>query len=350
MPRIPVSRAIENAKALLEAAGLQSEQASSVAGKLVESDLLGHATHGLAILPVYLERIQDGRIAVAGDIDVVSDTGATFSWQANRLAGGWVLGCAVTQALERSADHPVVTVTIANCSHVGCLQAYLEGIGRAGRLAMLMVTDPGVVSVAPFGGVDPVLTSNPIASCIPTRGDPILIDQCTSLVSNGAVNQYAAAGKRLPGRWLVSNDGQPTDDPVALATNPPGTIMALGGEEFGYKGFGFGLMVEAFALALSGFGRKDTPVRGAQGVFLQIIDPGHFAGRDAFLDETTDLVRRCKASRTAAGRGEVRLPGERALRDKARQLRDGITIEAALAERLHQWAQQLGVPHVRFFA
>jgi len=333
------------AASLLRAAGLDREKASVVADKLVESDLLGHRTHGLAMLPVYLERLADGRIATAGEIEVVSDSGAAFLWQARRLPGAWVASRAVTEALMRIEQHPVVTASVANCSHIGCLQTYLEAIGRQRLLGLLMVTDPGLMSVAPFGGIDPVITTNPMAVCIPTRDDPILIDQCTSLVSNAAVAQRAAAGERLPSRWLVDNQGNATDDPAALSTEPPGTIMPLGGEEFGYKGFGLGLIVEAFALALSGHGRIGSPPRGSQGVFLQVIDPDRFCGRDAFLAETTELVRRCKASRVAGTR-EIRLPGERALREKAEQLVAGVLIDAGVIAALNQWARRLNVEEI----
>lgn len=336
MATINHETARQSATDLLVAAGLLREHADAVAGILVESDLLGHRTHGLAMLPVYLDRLADGRIATRGEIETVDDSGATFAWRVKRLAGAWVMQRAIDLALSRVETHPVVTATVANCSHIGCLQAYLEPIGRRGLLALLMVTDPGVISVAPFGGVEPVLTSNPIAVCIPTNTDPILIDQSTSVVSNQAVAQHR--GERLPGQWILNAQGRASDDPADVAT---GTLMPLGGEEFGFKGFGFGLMVEAFALALSGHSRNLTQERGGQGVFLQLIDPRAFAGRDAFLAATTDLVQKCKASRPAPGRG-VRMPGERALRDKAAHLAAGIPIEDAVVSSLNKWAEKLG--------
>lgn len=338
MNLIPCGQARADAARLLRAAGLAVEKADAVADKLVESDLLGHRTHGLAMLPVYLERLANGQIATAGDIDVVSDTGATFAWAAHRLPGAWVMSRAIAQATERIDAQPVVTATIAECSHIGCLQAYLEAIGRRKLLALLMVTDPGVASVAPFGGIDPVLTSNPIAACIPTLGDPILIDQTTSVVSNGAIAQHA--GGRLPGRWLLDAEGRATDDPAALKD---GTIMPLGGEEFGFKGYGFGLMVEAFALALSGYARNETRLRGGQGVFLQLIDPAHFAGQGTFLAATTDLADRCRNSRPAAAGRPVRLPGERALRDKATGMERGVAVDEKVRAQLDVWAVRLGL-------
>jgi L-lactate dehydrogenase len=318
---------------LLVASGLREDFANDMSHIMIESDLMGHRTHGLAMLPTYLERLPKDLIRKDGDITIVRETASTLNWQAHRLPGAYVVRRAMRALYDRVSDEPVVTASIANCSHIGSLQAYLEEPARRGYLGLMMVTDPGVASVAPFGGRDPVLTSNPIAAAIPTHGDPILIDQCTSLVSNAQV-QSADRSKPLPGRWVVDNQGRPTDDPQALTADPPGTIMPLGGEDFGYKGFGFGIMVEAFALALSGHGRSTPKQRGAQGVFLQLIDPDAFSGTDAFLAETTHFVRRCKASRPADATRGIRLPGERAMSEKRRQLHSGLEIADDLFERL----------------
>lgn len=343
MSKLAVPEALAGAAALLQAAGLDPDKAAAVARRLVDADLLGHSTHGLRMLPVYLERLADGRIARAGAIEVLQDHGAAFSWKANRLPGAWVMERFVDAAIERSAAHPVVTATLADCSHIGALQAYLEAFAERKLLALLMVTDPAVVSVAPPGGVRPVTTTNPIAACIPTHEAPLLVDLSTSLVSNSAAAGYAAAGKTLPGPWLLDNQGRPTDDPKALEATPPGTLMPLGGAEFGYKGFAFGLLVEAFALALAGFGRDAPRQRGAQGVFLQVISPGAFGhGRDAFLASMSHLVAQCHAGPAAPG-AAIRLPGERALARKKQQLAEGLQLEPEVLPALAAWARRLDV-------
>lgn len=344
---IAVATARDRAAALLAAAGLGSDQAGAVAANLVEADLLGHRTHGLKMLPVYLDRLDKGLMASAGEIEVLQDHGASFSWRTNRLPGAWVMAQLMETALARSAEHPVVTATLAECTHVGALQTYLHQPAERGLLALVMVTDPGVASMAPPGGLDAVTTSNPIAACLPTEGEPLLIDTSTSLVSNSAVASHAAAGKRLGGRWLLDNTGQASDDPtVVTAADPPGTLLPIGGEDFGYKGFAIGLLVEAYALALAGYGREQTRQRGAQGVFVQLIDPAAFgSGSAGFLASMTDLVRRCHASRTAPGQA-IRLPGERALAERRRQRAAGIEYDAALVETLDQWARKLGRPGI----
>lgn len=331
------------AHALLTAAGLAPDRAAAMAEVMVTTDLMGHRTHGIAFLPQYLDRIASGAIAKTGDIAVLSDGPAHLAWRTERLPGAWVVRKAIAALLGKLDTQPVVTATIANCSHIGSLQTYLKEIGERKLLGQMMVTDPGLASVAPFGGADPVLTSNPMAAAIPTHGDPILIDQSTSLVSNAMVASYGARGQMLPGDWILDGQGQPSRDPKVIAGDPPGSLLPVGGLDFGYKGFGFGLMVEAWALALSGHGRRTQQQRGAQGVYLQIVDPAAFAGRDAFLDETTELARRCRASRPS-GAAPVRLPGERAYAEHDRQQREGIHIPDALADLIAERCLSSGLP------
>lgn len=331
------------ARRLLEAAGLSAEMAADVAAVLLEADLMGHRTHGFAMLPNYLERLERGSMAKAGEVEVIADGGATFAWRAHRLPGAWVMRRAVRQVLARAAQHPVVTATIADCSHIGALQAYLKAMTDVGLFVTLATTDPGIASVAPFGGADPVLTSNPVAYGIPTLGEPILVDASTSVASNGAIAGYAARGERTPGPWLVDGQGEPSDDPAVLSVDPPGTIALLGGPEFGYKGFGFSLMVEALSLGMSGHGRSTGAPRGGQGVFLQAVDPAAFAGREAFLRETTALAHRCRESRPRKDGPPVRLPGERALANRDRNMADGLPYPVATLAAIQDWAAHLGV-------
>lgn len=321
----------------LIASRLSSPMAAAVAEVLVDADAMGHRTHGLSLLPYYLRQLETGGMATSGEVAVVQDFGASFLWQANRLPGAWVLKQALGEMVARSRDHPVVTASIAECFHIGSLQTYLRVPTDNGLICMVTTTDPSVASVAPFGGVDPILTSNPVAYGLPTSEEPILIDLCTSVASNSAIQNYQREGKRLPGKWLLDNQGNVTDDPEALQATPPGTIMPIGGADFGYKGFALGLMVEAFALALSGYGRSTKRSGFGEGVFVQVINPEFFAGRAAFENEMSLLAERCRLSRVPAGAGPVRLPGQRAL-ERAREAgRIGIPVSRATREMLEPW-------------
>lgn len=323
--------------------GLQENMARAMAARVIDAELLGHRTHGLLFFPAYLERLEKGAIAKSGAHEVLSDVGSVFAWKANRLAGAWMMELATAQLLARAAAHGMACASIANCSHIGCLQAYLLPFTRKGLMVMIAATNPGIASVAPFGGIDPVLTTNPIAFGIPTGGAPMLIDMSTSVASNALFNGYAARGERLPGPWLLDAAGMPTDDPKALNAKPPGTILPLGGLDFGYKGFGLGLFVEALALALPGYGRARKPDAFGQGVFLQVMDPAAFSGRAHFQAEMDHLAAQCRASRARPGTDGVRVPGERALESMDEQKRNGVKVGDAALQRLAPWLQKTGV-------
>jgi len=342
-PRYPAAALRRFAAELLVRSGMDSDMARAMSERVVDAELFGHRTHGFAFMPAYLERIEKGVLALSGSWQVVSDHGAAFSWKCERLPGAWVMEKATAELLQRAPKHGVATATIAKCSHIGCLQTYLLPFTEKGLAVSLAVTNPGIRSVAPFGGADALLTTNPMAYGFPTSGTPVLIDQSTSVASNALFAGYAARKERVPGKWLLDADGNPTDDPNVLSAKPAGTILPVGGLDFGYKGFGFGLAVEAFSLALSGYGRAEKPDAFGQSVFVQAIDPAAFAGREAFLKEMDHLVAACRASRPRPGVERVRVPGERALASRAEQEKDGVAVPAASLAKLEPWMKKLGV-------
>ena len=289
-------------QSLLTASGLTEDRAFDVAEVLLEADLLGHTTHGFALLPAYLKALAENSMTKTGQPQVVADHGSTLTWDGGYLPGPWLVRQAIAAARERLAEHPVVTVAIRRSHHIACLQAYLQPVTEAGLFILLTCSDPASRTVTPHGGVAPRFSPNPLAAGIPTDGDPILIDISASSTSNAACNRAAAAGERLPGPWLIDRDGNATDDPRVLAAEQDGSILPLGGLDLGYKGFAIALIVEALTNALAGHGRADGESRWGASVFLQIIDPERFGGRAAFLRETSFLAESCRETPVLSGK------------------------------------------------
>ena len=329
--------------ALGRAVGLAEDRADTHARVLLEADLMGHTTHGLALLGGYLSSLEAGRYAATGEPSVITDTGAAMVWDGNLLPGTWLTTHAIETAASRLSDHPVVTVCIKRSAHICCLASYLRPATERGHVVIIMNSDPSARTVAAFGGIEPVLTPNPMAFGIPTQGDPILIDISTSTTANGWVRRHQAEGTKLPGRWLLDNEGSPTDEPAALFTDPPGTVLPLGGTEVGYKGFGLSLLVEALTAAMTGLGRADAPKGQGSPVFIQLIDPGAFGGRAAFTRETSWLADAARGSKTRPGDPAVRLPGQRGLELRRRQLADGVALHGSIMPALEPWAEKLAV-------
>ena len=330
-------------QALLVACGLAEDRARDVAEVLLEGDLLGHTTHGLALLPAYLRAIQEKTMETVGEPDVIADHGSSLTWDGHYLPGPWLMRQAIAVACARVAEHPVVTVSIRRSHHIGCLQAYLQPVTEAGLVILLCCSDPASRTVTPHGGVAPRLSPNPLAAGIRTSGDPILIDIGTSSTSNGLCNRLAAAGERLPGPWLINRDGHPTDDPRVLDGPEGGAILPLGGTDLGYKGFALALLVEALTNALAGHGRADDESRWGASVFLQILDPRRFGGRESFLRETSFFAQLCQETPVPSGKPPVRLPGQAALLRRREQLANGVVLHPTILPALVPWASKLGV-------
>jgi len=220
----------------------------------------------------------------------------------------------------------------------------LKPVTDAGLIILLMSSDPAAAGVTPHGGVASRITPNPLAVGFPTEGDPILIDISSSTTTNAMNKRLAAKGERLPGPWLVTADGEVTDDPRAVSAERPGAMLPLGGIELGHKGFALALIVEALTSGLAGRGRSEKPKQWTASIFLQLIDPDAFGGRQAFTREMQHLVNLCHGTPVAPGNPPVRLPGEGALARRRRQIREGIALYDGILPALAPWAERFGVP------
>jgi LDH2 family malate/lactate/ureidoglycolate dehydrogenase len=334
---------VELGTRLLTATGLAEDRARVIAELLLEADLMGHTTHGLALLPDYLDELSSGAMARTGEPRVLRDTGACLTWDGQRLPGIWLTVHAIDTALPRAQRFGTATVVIRRSHHIACLGAFLTRATAHGMMILLASSDPSAASVAPHGGTTAVFTPDPIAVGIPTSGDPILIDTSTSITTNGMSARLRAEGGRFPHPWLIDATGGPSDDPQVLVADPPGTILPTGGLDHGHKGYALALMVEALTLGLGGFGRAEPAEGWGASVFVQLLDPDAFAGGPAFRRQTDWLAAACRNSPPRAGVEAVRLPGETALRRRAAALTHGIALHPGIMPALDAWAQRFGV-------
>ena len=334
---------IDYAEALFTGAGMEADKAALVAPLMVEADLMGHTTHGLQLVGAYLAALTDGSMTAQGAPDVLSDRGAVVVWDGRRLSGVWLTATAVDLAVERARQYGTCTVSIRRSHHIACLAAFLERATSQGMMVTLTCSDPAVASVAPFGGTRAIYTPDPLAVGIPTSGDPILIDISASITTNGLTNRLHKEGKTLDHPWLIDAEGNPSKDPAVLFTDPPGTILPVGGLDHGHKGYGLALIVEALTQGLSGHGRADPPEGWGASVWVQVQDPAAFAGADAFSRQTDRLVELCRTNPPRPGVDAVRLPGDGALGRKRKALAEGVGLYPGIMDGLADWAGKLGV-------
>ena len=331
------------ATALVERSGVRADIARDVADVLVTGDLLGHTTHGLALLAPYLVEIEKGAMAKSGEPAIVNSRPAAQTWDGGRLPGPWLTLRALDAAAAMAATHGTGTVVIRRSHHIACLAVYLLRATERGLVAIVQSSDPIVAAVVPHGGLTPIVTPNPIAAGLPTSGDPILIDISSSITSMGFAKQQMNAGKRLPGAWLIDHEGNATDDPSALFAEPKGALLPLGGLDAGYKGFGLALLIEALTAGLSGHGRADPPEGWGGTVFVQVLDPEAFGGLAAFTRQMDHMASAAHASTPRPGVTRVRLPGEAGMARLREQRAHGVALYPTIMPALVPWAKKLGV-------
>lgn len=342
MTRYPYPDLVALAADLMAAAGMDAGAAKRVADLLVMADAMGHDTHGLQLLPRYLDALAAGTMLGSGAPEIISDQGAVAVWDGRFLSGVWLTATALDLASEKARRYGIGAVAIRRAHHTACLQAYLPQITARGQIPMIFCSDPTNSAVAPYGGLDPVFSPDPIAVGLPTDADPILIDMSASITTNGMAGRLAGRGERFAGQWAQDSEGRATNDPTVLTTTPPGSLLPTGGQDHGHKGYGLALIVEAFTQGLPGFGRKDRETQWTNSIYVQVVDPAAFAGTGAFEEQTSELVSLSKASRPRPGGPDVRLPGHSGLARQRTAMDQGVTLRDDIAARLSEVAAASG--------
>ncbi|MCA9165909.1 MAG: Ldh family oxidoreductase, partial [Planctomycetales bacterium] len=193
--------------------------------------------------------------------------------------------------IEKAKANGIGVGTLRHSSHIGRLGEYCEIAAQHGLVSQLMVNTHGAARrVAPPGGREPRLGTNPMAVGAPHEDSPLILDFSTSATAEGKVRVKKIAGETCPEGWLLNSQGQPTTDPNDLYADPPGTILPMGGDQ-AYKGFGLALMIDVLSGALSGgLCARETPITPKGNcVFMLLCDPAHFGGADHFAKEVKQL-------------------------------------------------------------
>jgi L-lactate dehydrogenase len=328
------------ARTLLERAKMRGDMARDVADVLVDGDLLGHTTHGLALLAPYLDELVHDRMARSGEPTIISRRRAVQTWDGERLPGPWLTLRALEAAAAMARECGTGTVVVRHSHHIACLAAYLKRATDQGLVALIESSDPAVAAVAPHGGLTPFITPNPIAAGLPTSGDPILVDVSTSITSMGYARQQMLAARMLPGEWLIDAEGKPTADPSALFKEPKGALLPLGGLDAGHKGFALALLIEALTAGLAGHGRADPPAGWGGTVYVHIVDPEAFSGLSAFTRQLDFISGAARGAKPRRAGEPVRLPGERGLQRYRDGLARGVALYPTILPALVPWAKK----------
>lgn len=342
-PLYDAAALVDFADALLTRAGMAAPLARSVAQTLVDGDLLGHDTHGLALLAGYVKEVEAGTMRREGAPLVVSDKPAAVLWDGQRLPGPWLVHQGIDLLLPRARQLGSATLVIRRSHHIACLAVYMMRALEEGMLAVLACSDPNSASVAPFGGTQAVFTPDPLALGFPLTQGGVMVDISASITTNGMSNRKRAAGEKFDADRLIDAQGRPGRDPQWLFDDPPGTLLPVGGLDHGHKGYGLALLVESLTGGLAGHGRADPREGWGATVYLTLHDLEAFGGKREFLRQMDHVADACRSNRPIDAARPVRLPGELGLARRARQLKEGVRLHPGIAPALAPLAEKYGI-------
>jgi uncharacterized oxidoreductase len=344
MPTFRFETLRDLARDVAAALGAPPEEAAIIGDSIARSNLAGHDSHGVIRLEQYAKMVRSGEIVPGAPVEIVRETPCTAV-----LDGGWNFGQVVARraveiGIRKAREYGTGTVSVRNSNHLGRLGEYPLIAAEAGMVCFATVNNHGRGNlVAPFGGSDGRLSTNPLSFACPGPERPIVVDITTSVVAEGKVRIKKNAGQPVPEGWIIDHEGRPTTDPEALYTTPRGAILPFGGP-VGHKGFALGVMVDVLSGALSGAGcSHSSTCRLGNAMFFHVIDPEKFLPREEFLEHVTILQNHIKASPPAPGFQEVLMPGEPELREEARRLREGIVVDDETWRQFAACARELGV-------
>jgi uncharacterized oxidoreductase len=331
---------------LLRAGGFPERDARLVATLLVKADLRGYSGHGIIRVPSYVSWIKDGTINLSAKPKIVRQGKTTVAIDANHYVGQVAAHDGMRLAIEKAKEHGTGVVSLARAGHIGRLADYMEMAADEGMIGIAAVS-VGAGSVTLFGGMERVTGTNPMAFGVPARnGAHIILDFATAAMSMGELQKRDARNEPIPENVMLDGHGNPARDMKTFRGPPRGVLLPFGG----YKGSGLNLVVEILGGILTGNGPGrqwwDKGAHAVNGVFLQAFAVEEFQPLEKFFDQVDELIGHAKAIKPAPGFSEILLPGERARKIEARQLKEGVEIDEATWEELQDLAVKLEVKHV----
>ena len=333
--------------ACLAALGVSAPDAQTVTDNLVYAEVRGHASHGIVRLPVHAKRLVAGVVDPAGRPEIATapataQAAAAVGVVDGKNALGPVVGTyAVDRAIEAAEQYGVGVFVARNSNHFGPAAFYSEIASERGLIGIAASNAPP--NMAPWGGKDRFLGTNPFSVAVPAGRGSIVLDMASSLVARGKIILAAQKGDPIPLGWALDPEGNPTTDAAQALL---GAVLPFGGP----KGSAISLLIDVFSGVLSGaaYGRhlntleNLSAVQNLGHVFI-VLRVDAFIASDEFRRRVDDLIEQLKSSPKAPGVDEILAPGEIERRRIAETGRRGITVTGDVLGQLHDLAESLGV-------
>ncbi len=324
--------------------GVPAEDAALVADSLLEANLRGVDSHGVGRLLVpYIHRLRAGGINPRPAVRLVAESPATLLVDADNGLGAVAATKAMQWGIERARHNGAAWVGVRHSNHFGASAYYALLAAQQGMVGLALTNSPP--AMAPWGGREPLLGTNPLALAVPTDEEPLVLDMATSLVAKGRIVLAQASGQtEIPAGWALDARGQPTR---SVAEALQGTVMPLGG----HKGSGLALLIDLLCGALTGaamatgigqlHGNLDRP----QGIghLLGAIDIDQMVPLTEFRRRAGELARQVRAAPRAEGVERIFTPGELEAETRRRRLAEGIPLSEGVRRELQALAAELGL-------
>src|SRR5580692_9714377 len=339
-------------KAFIEEAmvklGLPDQDAAVVAELMTQADLQGSDGHGVSRLPQYARRIKAGGFNTRPNIRIVREQASTAVVNGDNGMGHLVMKRAAEIAIEKARTTGIAWVSSQFSNHAGPASLYAR-MPLAHDMIGLYFAVGNANHLPPWGGLDMLLSTNPIAAAIPAGDErPIVLDMATTVAAYGKVKTKALLGETMPEGWMIDRQGKPVTDPKRA---DEGMLLPLGGMEAGYKGYGLAMIIGLLAGTLGGaamgkdvidFNHDDDSVTNT-GQAIAAIDIAAFGDVGTFKAAVDTLVRDIRGSQRMPGVERIFVPGEHSQQTRVARTRDGIPIAPALQRGLDQVASELAI-------
>ena len=328
----------------LAAVGLPEADAREVGLLMTRADLRGADGHGIFRLPQYIRRIRAGGLNVRPVIRAAHETDAAALVDGDNGMGHLVMRFATRLAMDKAARHGVGWVGVRRSNHAGPAALYAMLPLERDMIGLYLAVG-NANHLPPWGGVELLLSTNPIAVAIPAgEAPPVVLDMATTVAAYGKVKTAAQRGERIPEGWMIDAEGRPLTDPKRA---DEGFLLPIGG----YKGYGLALVFGLLAGTLNGaaMGRnvvdfnKDDVTPTNTGHVIVALDVARFSPVDEFKRRVDAVIRDIQGSKRLPGVERIRLPGERSHATFLERSREGVPLDDALRAQLAGLAADLGI-------
>ena len=317
---------------LLQMAGSSTAEATTVAHNLVLANLSGHDSHGVGMVPRYVDAVREGGLRPNTSVRTVLDIGTLLTLDGQHGYGQIVGEQAMALGIARARQHGTCIMTLAGAHHLGRIGHFSEMAVAQSLVSIHLVNVLSRPIVAPWGGGDGRFGTNPCCIGIPIKGQaPFVLDFATSRVAQGKMRVAYNEGHAVAPGLLIDEHGKPTTDP-AVVVLPQGNGLFGALVTFGeHKGYGLAVACELLGGALSGGGTWHREADGRAAVHNSmltiLIDPARLGTQDSFEQESLAFLEWLRKSPLVAGFDAVQIAGEPERQARSAREKSGIVID-----------------------